>query len=41
MALERGTDFVAAEILDFITDEYSEQLFRIEKQVERTECHFF
>src|SRR5699024_8294869 len=34
--LERGADYVAAEILDFVTDEYSEQLLRIEKQVERT-----
>src|SRR5699024_7521219 len=39
--LERGADYVAAEILDFVTDEYSEQLLRIEKQVERTESHFF
>jgi len=39
--LARGADYVAAEILDFITDEYSEQLVRIEKQVERTESHFF
>lgn len=39
--LERGADYVAAEILDFVTDEYSEQLLLIEKQVERTESHFF
>lgn len=39
--LARGADYVAAEILDFITDEYSEQLLHIEKQVERTESHFF
>src|SRR5690625_800818 len=39
--LERGADYVAAEILDFVTEEYSVQLLRIEKQVERTESHFF
>src|SRR5690625_7744933 len=39
--LERGADYVSAEILDFVTDEYSEQLLLIDKQVERTESRFF
>lgn len=39
--LARGSDYIAAELLDLITDDYTDQLLRIEKLVERTESHFF
>lgn len=37
----RGADYIVAEILDFITDDYTESLQRFEKQVEKAESHFF
>lgn len=39
--IERGADYVVAEILDFITDDYTESLLQFEKQVLKAERHFF
>lgn len=39
--IHRGADYIVAEILDFITDQYTESLQRFEKQVEKAESHFF
>lgn len=39
--LMRGADFVVAELLNTITDSYTEQLFTLEHQVEKVESHFF
>lgn len=37
----RGADYITAEILDFITDDYTEQLLALERKVEKAEAHFF
>lgn len=39
--IARGADYVVAEILDFITDDYTTSLQLFEKQVEREEKNFF
>lgn len=39
--IARGADYLVAEILDFITDDYTESLQQFEKQVEKAESHFF
>lgn len=39
--IERGADYVVAEILDFITDDYTDSLLQFEKQVLKAEKHFF
>lgn len=37
----RGADYLVAEILDMITDEYTDELVQIEEQVEDAEASFF
>lgn len=39
--INRGADYIVAELLDFITDDYTESLQLFEKQVEKAEGHFF
>lgn len=39
--LMRGADFVVAELLNMMTDDYTEQLFTLEHQVKKVESHFF
>lgn len=39
--ISRGADYIAAEILDFVTDDYTEQLLLLEKKIEKAEAHFF
>ncbi len=39
--IARGADYIAAEILDTITDDYTEALLGFEKKVEKAETHFF
>lgn len=39
--IARGADYIAAEILDFITDDYTQSLLQFENSVEKAETHFF
>lgn len=39
--LNRGADFIVAELLNNITDNYAAQLLTLEHQVEKVEAHFF
>lgn len=39
--IARGADYVVAEILDYITDDYTASLGSFEKRVENAEKHFF
>ena len=39
--ISRGADYIVAEILDFITDDYTEGIQQFEQQVEKAEGRFF
>ncbi|HHU93522.1 MAG TPA: magnesium and cobalt transport protein CorA [Alcaligenaceae bacterium] len=39
--IARGADYISAEILDFITDDYTESLLEFERRVEKAETHLF
>ena len=39
--LNRGADFIVAELLNSITDSYAAELLTLEHQVEKVESHFF